>query len=57
MTQNVQSQAPAQIDTNETNNVTAKAQPIAPTIAVRKSCNPDGIGLSHYVLMDRKAAK
>jgi len=35
----------------------AKAQPAAPTIAVRKSCNPDGIGLSHYVLMDRKAAK
>jgi len=34
-----------------------QAQPIAPTIAVRKSCNPDGIGLSHYVLMDRKAAK
>ena len=29
----------------------------APTIASRKSCNPDGIGLSHYVLMDRKAAK
>lgn len=28
-----------------------------PTIAIRKSCNPDGIGLSHYVLMDRKAAK
>lgn len=28
-----------------------------PTIALRKSCNPDGIGLSHYVLMDRKAAK
>ena len=34
-----------------------KAQPAAPIIAVRKSCNPDGIGLSHYVLMDRKAAK
>lgn len=34
-----------------------KAQPAAPTIAVRKSCNPDGIGLSHYVLMDKKAAK
>ena len=34
-----------------------KAQAAAPTIAVRKSCNPDGIGLSHYVLMDRKAAK
>jgi modified peptide precursor CbpA len=29
----------------------------APTIAVRKSCNPDGVGLSHYVLMDRKVAK
>ncbi|MBI1887148.1 MAG: modified peptide precursor CbpA [Nitrosomonadales bacterium] len=26
-------------------------------MAVRKSCNPDGIGLSHYVLMDKKAAK
>ena len=35
----------------------SKAQPAAPSIAVRKSCNPDGIGLSHYVLMDRKAAK
>lgn len=33
------------------------ATPVAPTIAIRKSCNPDGIGLSHYVLMDRKAAK
>ena len=35
---------------------TAK-QKTAPTIAIRKSCNPDGIGLSHYVLMDKKAAK
>jgi len=34
-----------------------QAEVVAPTIAVRKSCNPDGIGLSHYVLMDRKAAK
>jgi len=34
-----------------------QATPTAPTIAMRKSCNPDGIGLSHYVLMDRKAAK
>jgi len=32
-------------------------QTAAPTIAIRKRCNPDGIGLSHYVLMDRKAAK
>ncbi len=51
MTQNIQPQAPAQTDS------AAKAQPVAPTIAVRKSCNPDGIGLSHYVLMDKKAAK
>lgn len=29
----------------------------ATIIAVRKRCNPDGIGLSHYVLMDGKAAK
>ena len=38
---------------------TAPATPIAPvpTIAVRKSCNPEGVGLSHYVLMDRKEAK
>lgn len=28
-----------------------------PSIAVRKSCNPDGIGLSHYVLIDQKVAK
>ncbi len=32
-------------------------QATVPTIAIRKSCNPDGIGLSHYVLMDKKAAK
>jgi modified peptide precursor CbpA len=49
MTQNLQPQAPAQTD--------AAKIPTAPTIAVRKSCNPDGIGLSHYVLMDKKAAK
>ena len=35
----------------------AAKPPVAPTIAIRKSCNPDGIGLSHYVLMDKKAAK
>jgi modified peptide precursor CbpA len=35
----------------------AAKQVTAPTIAIRKSCNPDGIGLSHYVLMDKKAAK
>lgn len=34
-----------------------QATPAVPTIAVRKSCNPEGMGLSHYVLMDKKAAK
>ncbi len=29
---------------------------IAPTIALRKTCNPAGIGLSHYVLVNKKAA-
>ncbi|WP_084502086.1 modified peptide precursor CbpA [Fundidesulfovibrio putealis] len=24
-------------------------------IAIRKSCNADGTGLSHYILMDKKA--
>jgi len=44
--------------TVKTQQATAAAKaPVAPTIAVRKSCNPTGIGLSHYVLMDKKAAK
>ncbi|MCK9283149.1 MAG: modified peptide precursor CbpA [Rhodocyclaceae bacterium] len=51
MTQTVQTQQPQQ------NATEALTQTAAPTIAVRKSCNPDGIGLSHYVLMDKKAAK
>jgi modified peptide precursor CbpA len=43
---------------NQTTTATpAKKAAPAPTIAVRKSCNPDGIGLSHYVLMDKKVAK
>lgn len=29
----------------------------APVIAIRKSCNPAGVGLSHYVLMERKKSK
>lgn len=49
MTQTVQTQQPTRAAADE--------KPAAPTIAVRKSCNPDGIGLSHYVLMDSKAAK
>lgn len=39
------------------NDCSADPQGQAPTIAVRKSCNPDGIGLSHYVLIDEKKAK
>ena len=49
MSQTVQTQAAANAETTK--------QPVAPTIAIRKSCNPDGIGLSHYVLMDKRAAK
>lgn len=26
-------------------------------IASRKSCSADGVGLSHYILMDKKASK
>lgn len=46
---------PTQADTATA--TTTQTQPAIPTIAVRKSCNPDGIGLSHYVLMDKKAPK
>ncbi len=46
MSHNAQTQAPK-----------TAARPAAPTIAIRKSCNPDGIGLSHYVLMDAAKAK
>jgi len=47
------------VKTQQTNPTAAAAntQKPAPAIATRKSCNPDGIGLSHYVLMDKKAAK
>lgn len=47
------------VQTNQTTKTAAaaNAQPAVPTIAIRKSCNPDGIGLSHYVLMDKKTAK
>ena len=52
MSQNVQAQ------TAQASQTTASAKPAAaPTIAIRKSCNPDGIGLSHYVLMDKAKAK
>ena len=52
MSQNVQ--APAA----QASQATPSAKPAAaPTIAIRKSCNPDGIGLSHYVLMDKAKAK
>lgn len=28
---------------------------IKEVIAIRKACNADGTGLSHYILMDKKA--
>ncbi len=56
MSQSIASQA-IQQTVNAPQTTPSQALPVAPTIAVRKSCNPDGIGLSHYVLMDRKAAK
>jgi modified peptide precursor CbpA len=52
MSNNVKPQQPTAANSN-----TAQTPAAAPTIAIRKSCNPEGIGLSHYVLMDRKAAK
>lgn len=33
----------------------ASARPAV--IATRKRCEADGVGLSHYILMDRKAGK
>jgi len=36
---------------------TAGERPDQPAvIAVRKRCDADGVGLSHYILMDRKPA-
>lgn len=54
MTQTVQ---PQQNPQTRTAAQAGEQKLVAPTIATRKSCNPDGIGLSHYVLMDKKAAK
>ncbi|MGC8520894.1 MAG: modified peptide precursor CbpA [Steroidobacteraceae bacterium] len=50
MTQTVLTQPQAQ-------RVSSPSPAIAPAIAVRKTCNPDGVGLSHYVLMDKKGAR
>lgn len=38
---------------------TTPQQPQTPPaiIAIRKSCDANGIGLSHYILMDRKPAQ
>ncbi len=39
----------------------APAKPVKPqqpaVIALRKRCDADGVGLSHYILVDRKTAK
>jgi modified peptide precursor CbpA len=46
-----QNQAPAQAA-----NQAATPQQAA-VIALRKRCDADGVGLSHYILVDRKVAK
>ncbi|MBF0134841.1 MAG: modified peptide precursor CbpA [Magnetococcales bacterium] len=33
----------------------ANPNPNQPVKALRKSCTADGVGLSHYILMDEKA--
>ncbi len=33
---------------------TNKSEAKRPIIATRKTCNPDGVGLSHYVMVDTK---
>jgi len=45
------------VTSTEKNPQSTPPAPVAPSIAVRKSCNPEGMGLSHYVLMDKKVAK
>ena len=37
--------------------VLAIAAAAAAVLAVRKSCPADGVGLSHYILMDEKKAQ
>ena len=41
----------------QTQQVSSPSPAIAPAMAVRKTCNPDGVGLSHYVLMDKRVAR
>ncbi len=33
------------------------AEPRPEVIAIRKTCNAEGTGLSHYVLMDKQAKR
>lgn len=44
-------QAPVQQD------IPRNPSPQPSIIATRKRCEADGVGLSHYILMDRKVAK
>lgn len=36
---------------------TAKAEPRPEVIAIRKTCDAEGTGLSHYVLMDKQVKR
>lgn len=53
MTTNVTQQDP----TNAAAPQPAAPAPLPAVIASRQSCDADGVGLSHYILMDRKAAQ
>jgi modified peptide precursor CbpA len=46
-----QNQAPAKQD------IPRDTASLPTIIATRKRCEADGVGLSHYILMDRKVAK
>lgn len=44
----------------QTPDTTPEARPTEPrpeVIAIRKTCDAEGTGLSHYVLMDRQAKR
>lgn len=47
----------SQIQSTNTQCTNGKRPEQPSVIALRKRCEADGVGLSHYILMDRKPAK
>jgi len=45
---------PVQAQSNTVSTATGERPEQPAVIAVRKRCDADGVGLSHYILMDRK---